>query len=127
MLKDWTELAGDMAPAHIEQALDDDGDGVADAAVWARVLEAAGIRVLTACPEADARHPAAADYARRMFCLESLWRRRGFVDNPFTDRAEDAERRLRALASGDETTGGDGDAVFVGESAKVGGLGGLMA
>lgn len=128
-LRDWRELAGDMAPAHIEEALDDDGDGVADARAWALVLGAASVRVATACPDADARHPEAADYARRMFCLESLFARRGFAGdgNPFSARALDAERRLRALASGDETTGGDGDAVFVGEPAKASGIGGLMA
>lgn len=129
MLTDWKSLAGDMAPAFITQALDDDGDGFADAAVWDAVLEAANTRVAVACPSADAKHPDAADYARRMFCLESLYTRRGYTadGNPFTDRALDAEKRLKALASGDETTGGDGDAVFVGEPAKAAGTRGLMA
>ena len=129
MLTDWHSLAGDIAPAFIAQALDDDGDGFADDDVWSYVLEAAHTRVAVACPSADARHPDAADYARRMFCLESLYTRRGVSGdaNPFTARALDAEKRLKALSSGDETTGGDGDAVFVGEPAKAAGTKGLMA
>lgn len=129
MLTDWKQLAGDIAPVFIVQALDDDADGFADADVWQAVLEAANTRVAVACPSADSRHPGAADYARRMFCLESLYTRRGFTGdgNPFTDRALDAEKRLKALASGDETTGGDSDAVFIGEPAKAAGTWGLMA
>lgn len=129
MLSDWRDLSGDMSPANIVQALDDDGDGLADAQAWAQVLAAASERVAQACPDAGRLHPDAAAYAGRMFCLESLYARRGFAgdENPYAARAADAERRLRALASGDETTGGDGGAVFVGEPARAAGAKGLLA
>ncbi len=129
MVSDWHELSGDMTPTIIEQALDDNGDGIADDEVWQAVLSAALSRVRVACSDAMTRHPDAASYAMRMFCCESLWTRRGFTDegNPFRARATAAENRLRALASGDESDSGDSDAVFIGEPAKIAGLKGLMA
>ena len=125
----WTDLAGQMAPALIEQALDDDGDGVADDSAWALVQSDAEERIQScfggAVPDA---HSLAAVEARRLFILESLYHRRGFTEgNPFTARASNAEKRLRALASGEETTSGDSGAEFIGQPAKVAGTTGMMA
>lgn len=126
---DWRDLSGDMPPALIEQALDDDGDGIADAAVWLLVQDGAEKRV-RGCfgGAAPAIHADAAADARRLFLLETLYTRRGFVErNPFTARAAAAERRLRALASGEESASGDSGAAFIGKPAKVAGVEGLMA
>lgn len=126
---DWRDLSGEMPPALIEQALDDDGDGIADAAVWALVQADAEKRI-RGCfgGAAPAIHADAAAEARRLFILEMLYTRRGITErNPFAARAKEAERRLRALASGEESASGDSGAAFIGEPAKVAGVGGLMA
>lgn len=118
-----------MAPALIEQALDDNGDGIADESAWALVQSDAEERIQSCfggvVPEP---HASAAAEARRLFILESLYNRRGFNEgNPFSVRATNAEKRLRALASGDETTSGDSGAEFIGQPAKVAGITGMMA
>lgn len=126
---DWNELTGQMPAAQIVEALDDDGDGIADIDAWAKVQADAEER-LHACfggmvPPA---HAVSAAVARKLFLLESLYIRRGITENnPFTARAKAEETRLRNLASGDETTSGDSGAVFVGEPAKVSGTKGMMA
>lgn len=126
---DWKDLAGEMAPALIEQALDDDGDGIADASAWTLVQAGAEGRI-RGCfgGPAPEQHADAAIEARRLFLLETLYNRRGITErNPYTARATAAEKRLRALASGEESTSGDAGAAFIGEPAKVAGTKGLMA
>lgn len=125
----WTDLAGQMPLAQIEQALDDNADGVADDSAWALVQSDAEERIQSCFGGAvPAAHTTAAAEARRLFILESLYNRRGVTEgNPFTARAAAAEKRLRALASGDETTSGDSGAEFIGQPAKVAGITGMMA
>jgi hypothetical protein len=129
MSMDWRDLSGDMPPRLIEQALDDDGDGIADAAAWESVKAAVEIR-LRGCFGGDipARHTAVADGARRVFLLETLYTRRGFTENnPYTARAATEEKRLKALAAGEDSTEADSGAAFIGSPAKVAGTKGLMA
>lgn len=126
---DWKTLAGAMSLSRIEQALDDDGDGIADESAWALVQSDAEERIQGcfggAIPE---QHTAAATAARKLFILETLFSRCGITEgNPYTKRANDAETRLRKLASGEASSSGDSGAVFVGEPAKVAGTTGMMA
>lgn len=126
---DWKELAGAMPLKQIEQALDDDGDGIADADAWVLVQSDAEDRIQSCFGgPVPAQHVTATKLPRRLFLLESLFNRRGITEgNPYTKRAAEAETRLRGLASGEETTSGDSGAVFVGQPAKISGTPGMMA
>lgn len=108
---DYRELAGEMPLMDIITALDDNRDGEADEAAWERVQGIAGERVANAVGgEVPGAFAQAASYARKLFCLEALYNRRGFSDdrNPFAARAREAEKRLRELASGDNRPDGAG-------------------
>ena len=81
---DWKTLAGAMSLSRIEQALDDDGDGIADESAWALVQSDAEERIQGcfggAIPE---QHTAAATAARKLFILETLFSRCGITEgNP---------------------------------------------
>ena len=70
------------------------------------------------------------EHARKLFALSLLYARRGLGgdENPFEAQATAAEARLRALASGEESTdGGTTEPVIIGEPAKIAGTGGLIA
>lgn len=131
-MRDWKELTAYMAPRLIAEALDDDGDGLPDAAAWEAVHRTADDRLATIFgaggPPEAAR--ALAEYAWRLFAVSQLYARRGLGgdDNPFEDEARRAEDRLRALASGEEQTdGGATEPVVIGTPAMFAGTGGLMA
>jgi hypothetical protein len=127
---DWKELEGELPREHLVEALDDNGDGEADAAAWAAAQADAQERIADAFGGAvPARHAGAAAYARKMFLCEMLFRRRGLSGdrNPFSAQAAKAEDRLRRLATGAETPEGAGGGTAYSEPAKVAGVGGLMA
>ena len=119
-----------MPLANIVQALDDNGDGEADQDAWASVQQSAEDRISDAfggsVPE---RYANAAAYARKVFLLETLFGRRGFSGdkNPFTSRANDAEKRLRLLSTGEKTPEGQGGGTIFSKDAKVANATGLMA
>lgn len=131
-MTDWRELAGHMPPQRIVEALDDDGDGLADDAAWAAVLRAVEDRLATVFGPGGVPAAAAglAEYARKLFALELLYNRRGLAgeENPYEAEAQRAEARLRALASGEENTdGATTEPVIIGEPARIAGTGGLLA
>jgi len=95
----------------VTQALDDDGDGVADEAVWTAVAEDAanqvdaylGKRYTTPLdPEAL---PPVASAASLFFVLETLYQRRGYSTaetNPFLASAAMSRKALEKIGSGAE-------------------------
>lgn len=105
----WLDLAGEIPEAELIKALDDNRDGEADEGVWAMVLTSAEAR-LEDCfgGKPPAKFSQTYGYAKRVFVLETLFTRRGFTGeaNPYTRKATDAERRLRALADGEERIDG---------------------
>ena len=105
------DLYGEMTAADVRAALDDARTGSPDVDAWAALLKMSAERVMNALggPVTDAtRMPA--DYAQKLFILEALFIRRGFHgrENPFTDRAKEAEKRLRDLVSGADAPAIDG-------------------
>ncbi len=105
-----TEIAATVGARAMLEALDDDGDGVLDEAVWDAVAAAAcnevdgilGQRYATpfaAAPDAPSLIAAAA----AIFCCETLYLRRGFGDaktNPFLTRADAIRTKLDDIAAG---------------------------
>lgn len=103
---EWLELAGEMPPEQIVQALDDNKDGEADASAWALVQSGADERIRDCFGgPTPAKFSQTTAFARKVFILETLFTRRGFVgrENPYAGKADGAERRLRALAGGSES------------------------
>lgn len=125
----YVDLTGFMTMEHIVEALDDNGDGAADAGAWNQVLAAADERIDNvfggAVPEALAH---SVGYARKIFCAEILFVRRGFSGehNPFSKRANDQEARMRKLASGEDNAMANAGGSFVGTKAKISGTAGLI-
>lgn len=116
------DLAGDMPARKITEALDDDGDGAADAKAFAAALASANGRADAvfggSVPE---RYAAAARYAVRVFLLDTLYRRRHTPDseNPWARLAEAQEARLRALASGTEAIDAASDGAVIEKPAHI--------
>lgn len=129
-MTDHGELAGYLPPQRIVEALDDDGDGRADAKAWAAVRETAEDRLRAIFGARDVPDTFETEHARKLFALSLLYARRGLGgdENPFEAQAAAAEARLRALAAGEESTdGGSTEPVIIGEKAMFAGTGGLMA
>ena len=131
-MTDWRDLCAYLPPARIAEALDDDGDGLPDAAAWEAVRAGAEERLRAVFGPAGVppAQDALAEHARKLFALSCLYARRGLGgdENPFADEARRAEDRLKALAQGDESTdGGSAAPVVIGEPARLSGTGGLMA
>lgn len=101
----WQDLTGEIAEADLIAALDDNKDGLADEDVWAAIQASAAERAVNAYgAEVPAVYAAAASYAQRVFCLEILFRRRGYSGdrNPFYAQANAAEKRLTGLSVGED-------------------------
>lgn len=97
------DLEGLLPLAKIVEALDDNGDGEADAAAWTAVLEAANGRLAAAAGDADLTNEVAT-WAVKIFCAEILFNRRGYSEarNPFYAQAKGAEERVRQVADDTE-------------------------
>jgi len=125
----YTELKGLMPLHKIVEALDDNGDGAADAGAWTEVLAAVEERIGDcfggSVPDELAD---SVGYARKIFAMEILFDRRNISGdkNPYTKRAEDQEKRLRALAGGAENASGTEGGSFVGTDAKISTTTGLI-
>ena len=105
-------IEADVPPSFLLDALDDNGDAVEDAGLYVQLATNASEAVdaflagrittpITGTP------PALAVVASRLFCLESLYSRRGFSKdskppNPWHGQAEDMRTRLGRIASGEE-------------------------
>lgn len=98
-----------LIPAEfIVEALDDDGDGTADAGAWDGVAEEAGQEIDSyleqryALPLSEP-YPARVIQAAKIFACEILYKRRGIHGdkNPFSARAERHRKALANIASGD--------------------------
>ena len=104
---EMTDLVGLLPPVHITEALDDDNDGVADAAAWASVQD-------TVSRDIDGRlgqryttpfqypFPAVVVSAARILALEALYGRRGQKDdkNPYGKQADTQRTKLDAIGAG---------------------------
>ena len=126
----YEELAGYMPLSRVVEALDDDGDGLADAAAWEAVRETAEDRLRAIFGTRTVAESFEVEHARKLFGLSLLYARRGLGgdENPFEAQAAAAEARLRALAAGEESTDGiSTEPVLIGEPALVAGTGGLLA
>lgn len=100
-------LIAKIPSAFLLQALDDDADGVIDAAVVAQLLEdASGAVDALLCgrftvPFADP--PAVVTESAKVFACEQCYKRRGIADeaNPWFSLAESMRAKLVKIASGD--------------------------
>lgn len=93
----------------IVEALDDDKDGLIDESVWELVAADAADQVddrlgkRYAVPFAADNIPAPARSASLLFCLETLYQRRGFgtvENNPFLAAARAARAELEKIGNG---------------------------
>ena len=101
---------------YIAQAMDDDGEGGADAGVWDEIAEAVADEVegplgLRYSVPFDVPFPKIVRQAARIFCAEILYLRRGISgeDNPWSVRATSMRRKLNKIGSGDDPLGPDYD------------------
>jgi phage gp36-like protein len=97
----------EIPPAFLTQALDDDGDGVEDAGLWAAVVGAVDAEVdgflSRRYPLPLAEVPASLRAGACVLACEKVHGRRGAHGdkNPWTKRAGDFRKFLEALAKGD--------------------------
>jgi hypothetical protein len=103
-----SDLAAIIPPAYILGALDDDGDGIADAGLWDTVCLAADRMINSRlAPRFSVPLNPAPDIiieAKKVFLAEMIYLRRGVSgeQNPWTDQAAALRKRLERIASGDE-------------------------
>lgn len=131
-------VAGSIPPAFLLEALDDDRDGVEDAGLYDAIAENASNEVdaylasRVAVPMATPV-PLAVQ-ASRVFCLETLYQRRGYSEdtdppNPWSAQAKALRKRLERIASGEEplerdTSGSPIEAIY--EPSRTTSSGGRM-
>lgn len=101
------DIASELPPEFQLEALDDDGDGVADPGLWDKVEASAAERIDGILGQRfsvpfTAPVPAIVRSAARVFVLELLYFRRGIDPNPWAKRAGDIEQKLNRIADGDE-------------------------
>ena len=116
------DLVGDMPERMIVEALDDDGDGFADAAAFNAALASANARAEAIFGgEVPERYARTADYAVRVFLLDLIHRRHGDADdkNPWASIAVEQAQRLQALASGTESIDATSDGAVIAKPAKI--------
>jgi len=124
------DLYGEMTAADVRAALDDARTGSPDVDAWEALVKMSAGRVENALggvvtPAVEAP----AEYAQNLFILEALYTRRGFYgrENPFAERAKDAEKRLRDLVSGADAPAIDGTGAIVTDDLRATPRIGLMA
>jgi phage gp36-like protein len=104
-----SDLESRVPPAFIVQALDDDGDGEADAGLWDKVASAVDAQIngrlegRYAVPLA-APVPAVVIEAALVLAAEALYLRRGISgdQNPWSKQADGIRDRLERIGSGKE-------------------------
>lgn len=102
-------LEAELPPQFLVQALDDDGDGLADPGVWDKVLDAVSTEIDGILGQRypvpfQNPLPAVVVHSARVLALAMLHRRRGIEDkaNPFAKTAQQALEKLQAIAAGKE-------------------------
>ena len=116
------DLIGDMPEQKITEALDANGDGIADETAFRAVLASANERAAAIFGgNVPPQYSVAAGHAVRVFCLDLLYRRRGAADeaNPWAALAAEEAARLRALAGGTEQIDASTDGVVISKPAKI--------
>lgn len=102
-----TDLKGDIPDEFLTQALDDDGDGEADAGNWDAVANKASedvdafLESRFPVPFATP-YPAVVKRSARIFALEKLYLKRGVQPNPWTKQADAMRDKLEKIGNGDE-------------------------
>jgi len=103
------KLKASVPPDFILGALDDDGDGVADAAVWDAIVEKVSEAIdsrLAPRYRVPLSEPvlAIAKEAAQIFAAEALYLRRGLLKdaNPWADQAKAMRERLERIGRGEE-------------------------
>lgn len=128
MYVEQTDLKADVPEKFLIQALDDDGDGVADPGIWDLIATAA-------CNDVDARlspshatpfstpYPPIVPQAAKIFAMESVYQRRGFsgTNNPWTTQADGWRTRLDKIGAGEEDLlySDVGDSAIIKEDSKL--------
>jgi len=102
--------------AWIAEATDDSGSGAGepDASILEQISRAAKRRAASPFGgQIPRQHAQEAKEAAICYACETLLNRRGYSDrqNPYAQQARDWDRRLRALAGGEEASGGGGAGV----------------
>jgi phage gp36-like protein len=107
-----SDIVGELPESWRDQALDDDGDGSGDSAVWDQVAAAAGEDVDAYLGQRFAVPflaplPALVVRAARVFALDKLFRRRGIEEsaNPWAVQATEMRSKLNKVATGAEPLG----------------------
>jgi len=104
------DIAAEMPPEFLLEALDDDADGVIDAGLWDKVVASASRKVDAALGQRftvpfTGTIPALVKEAAIVFCLETLYRRRGFGEeetNPWITLANSVRKKLTRIGNGEE-------------------------
>lgn len=103
------DVSVDIPPSFIVEALDDDGDGVADVGLWDQVAAAASTAVDSRLGQRYATPflqnvPAIVTEAARIFASEMLYNRRGVPKdkNPFAGPANEMRSKLDLIGEGKE-------------------------
>lgn len=101
-----TDLKGEIPDEFLTQALDDDGDGVADSGVWDQIAAQASTDVDAFIGgrytvPLSAPIPATVSRAARIFALEKLYLRRGVQPNPWKAQADELRALLGKIGTGE--------------------------
>jgi hypothetical protein len=94
------DLAGLIPATDITEALDDDNDGVADAAAWAQVLALVSSEIDQALVSGGYDAPYPEPYPARILAVNELWLRRGVADHPRKNEVIAVRNDLTRLAKG---------------------------
>ena len=103
-----TDLHGKIPPAFLTQALDDDGDGAADAGLWELIASQAGDAIDGVLGQRYATPfdpaPAIVRTAALIFAAEAVYARRGVSpeQNPWKAQADATRAKLAAIGTGAE-------------------------
>lgn len=103
-----SDIAGELPPEFLVEALDDDRDGVADESAW-DALQAAVSRDIHDLVSARFATPLASPYppavvgAAAILTLEKLYARRGYTPdrNPWSAQAKEAREKLGRIGAGE--------------------------
>jgi len=126
---DYAKLKAYMPLRDIVAALDDNEDGAADADVWTEIEDTAEKRIADAfAGDVPDEYVGEFEHAALIFRVELVFTRRGFYgkENPVYAEAGQIEKRLRALASGEESASAGDEGSHVGSTSKLNGMSGLI-